>query len=269
MPTFEIPIVKRQTTQELLQPISGKEGPGGRMYEPPKIDEGSEEAEAKKELERRIKVIFDEDPVLKACTFKFERFMRYATGGIFMVDVTVEDHKAFPEDFLRRALEHCYSVNMATKTSEYFQYQLAFDISKFENQLVSNREPAGIYVDEAPLTLGQITRQREHWANKQFDDVVQPNIDRYSTAFQRIEEVDGELRIHADTAGSHGDDLLAAYVLGHKPLGFRIDHSDGNPPGNRGVFLRVSFEDFKKLLPSTTADEVRAEVSDDVAKATE
>ena len=254
----EILQVETKTTKDLLQLISGKFGIGGVMTEALQFKDESAESEAKAELERRIGIIFNESHILETCGFKFGNFMRHATADIFTVEVFVGNTVGHDEQFLQGVLGELFSVNSVTPAGSY-SYLVSFDIKNFENRLVQNEEPAGIYVNEAPLIVDQITRPRLHWANLQFDKAVQPYVNGTSTAFKRIDEVDGELRIYAETAFRLGNDVVFQYVSGNKPLGFYVNWGDKVPVD--GFYLRISFEDFKKLLPSTVVDEERAGVS--------
>ncbi len=262
----EIPPVETKTTKDLLQLIAGKAGMGSTIIDAPKIEDGSAEAEAKAELERRINVIFESSLILKECNPRFENFARHETSGVFMVDVLLDNSVYKNEGYLEKILQRCYFVNSAVLTGPH-KYRVSFDIKNFENRLVQNQEPAGIYVNEAPLTIDQITRLRLHWANLQFDKVVQPQVGTgTSTSFKKIEEVDGELRIYADTATRKGEELVFQHVKAKSPLGFHINWGDAMPES--GFYLRISFADFKKLLPSTVVDEERAGVSERVGEAT-
>ena len=268
MDRMEVPRVETKTTKDLLRMISGKFGPGGDMSLPDEFNSASAEGEAKAELERRIEVLFKNQTGLASCGFEFDKFMRHATAEVFTVDVTVVSHPYSDLRMVENAMGYCHSTNNVAPMGEG-KFRVAFDVNKFEIQLVSRGEPAGIYVEEAPLTANQITRPQLHWANAHFDEVVQRHIGGSSTAFDHLSlrEVDGHLRVRAHTFDDAGLDRLCTYVLSNRPLGFSIKM--GEPlPSDGGVYLHVSFEDLKALLPSSVVDEGRADVSEAVDEGT-
>jgi len=267
MSKLDVPKVETKTTTDLLKMIAGKQGIGGRITRAPQFKDASAEGEARDELTRRIEVVLRENPSLRDCTFKCENFMRHATADVFTLDVSVtENPNDLKDSYIAMCLERLNSVNNVTPLADEGKFIISLDKDKFENRLVFNEEPAGSYVDESPLTIEQITRPRLYWANKRFDDVVKPHIDLFSTAFKSVREADGEIKIHAKTSRRAGDKLLLAYVDENKPLGFYVKLGETFP--TYGVYLHISFEDFKKLLPSTVVDEERATASDAVNNVT-
>lgn len=257
----EIPEVETMTTSELLRPISGRRGLGGVMTRPPKrAEETCAEAEVRDELERRIEGLFEGRKGLETCEFEFGKFMQYGTDDVFVVEVSVASHSHCDMRLVQRALEDCDFVNSVALIGlvEEGEFEVTFDVRGFESQLVEGGEPAGVYVDGSPLTIDQITRSRLCWANRLFNEAVRSHVGGVSTTFEcnSLTEVDGHLRVHAYTLLKRGDELLSTHVSQEKPLGFFIEA--GEDPDTYGVYLHISFEDFKKLLPSTVVDEERA-----------
>lgn len=247
MAELGVPKFETKTTKDLLGLVSE-----------PETKDSAEGIEAKDELIRRVGVVLSKDSVLGKCTFTFGNIVPDFSD--FYMDVSITGNPGGHSDrFLFSRLGNLFYGGRVSHPSDY-NGRMSVSISALERQLIDHEEPAGVYVDEDPLTFDQITPTRRYWANAQFDKAVQPNIGNYSTHFKGIEEIDGELRVRAGTTGLRGDDLLSKYILQAQPFGFYIKWGEPLPSGG-GLYLHISFEDFKKLLPSTSVEEGVAHVA--------
>lgn len=249
----DVPEVATKTTKDLLGSIFRRD-----MFD----DEASARREAEEELWRRVEVVLKGQRSLGNYSFQFLCFSMYAAKGAsrkFTVEFIAADENG--KSYLRGLGDQFYLAPSVELTGDN-KYKVTFNVFEFEQCLVENGEPAGLHVDEDPLHFDEITRARISWVNRRFDEAVQPHIEGSSTAFMDVSQTFSGVKIYACTASGHGDDRLCQYVLKNKPLGFYINYA-GRQPG-RGVYINISYENFKKLLPSSVVEEGAAEVACDV-----